>query len=134
MMNDPKDAYSGYDQLFYSRDMQSEVSDHLNTVDVSQEEIDELIKQQIIKRFPRSAEKLEGTYQRSLRLKSYVQSIIDGLSDENKHKKILIISHSVFFKIYTGTWVDLQRPVDALPDDFIYLRNCELYPENKHFP
>ena len=59
------------DELFYCRHMQPELREQFSNK--TQDEIDTLIKGSIVKRFPRSGECLEGTYDRVQEVKDFLK-------------------------------------------------------------
>jgi len=111
-----EDENGRIDELFYTRGFQPELLERFK--ETPQDQIDEIIKEAISERFPRSCEYLEGTYDR-------VQEVKKQLKESNE--KTLVVTHKVLLKFWTGKWDGMQRPFVSLPSEFASINNCELF-------
>jgi hypothetical protein len=53
-----------------------------------------------------------------------------------ENSKVVCIAHSYYFKWWTGKW---NKPLDdyetiPMPDDSVWLDNCQFLPDNDNFP
>lgn len=127
-----KEGTQEIDEIFYTRGYQPEVQEKFQGK--TQDEIDEVIIEFAQKRFPRASEYLEGTYDRCQDVKKFVKHRLETRPQEAQNKKILIVTHSVFLKFWTGRWDGMPRPFKALAESYQQVRNCEFYADTVDFP
>ncbi|CAI2375535.1 unnamed protein product [Moneuplotes crassus] len=116
-----------YDELFYSKDFQPEVSERFKGM--SKKTIDHLIMEAARDNFPKAAENLESTCDRTQRVKDYVKNHIQTRSPEKANKKILLITHCVTLRIWMGNWSGMSKPYQDFPKNTYWVCNCEFYPD-----
>jgi broad specificity phosphatase PhoE len=109
------------DELFYLRGLPEEIQERIKGK--TQVEANDIFKESIRARFPRSGEVLEGTYDRVFAFRNQIEQHLAQRPKKDQHKKILVVSHSVLLKFWTGTWEGAERPYASLPDDWVQVRN-----------
>ncbi|CAI2375142.1 unnamed protein product [Moneuplotes crassus] len=112
-----------YNELFYCRDIQPELRSQFQGK--SKQEIEQLIRASSEERFPKSAEIVEGTYDRVQKVKKYIEKHIKNRLPEDQYKKVLVITHSLLLKVWLGNWSGMERPFTSLPKETRLVKNCE---------
>ncbi|CAI2375738.1 unnamed protein product [Moneuplotes crassus] len=124
-----RDEYGQCNELFYCKDMQPEL--RVKFRGKTRDEIEQLIRESAEQRFPRTSELLECTYDRVKRVKKYIKKHIRNRDERDQHKKVLVITHSLLLKVWTGSWAGMTRPYKGLPNDSLLFSNCEFHPDTK---
>jgi broad specificity phosphatase PhoE len=80
-------------------------------------QIDQIIKEEIIRVFPERVEITDGTYERCQQVKKYVRGVLQ------EHQKVLLVTHSNFIRTWTGDWTEMTRPFTKLPKKNVSVAN-----------
>ena len=91
--------------------------------------------------FPKRAESNRSALERIGRAKKYIHSLLQSkLSDSSgtfsEDSKIVVVSHGVICRLWTGKWDKPLEEYDEIPMASTYkvLKNWQLYADNINFP
>ena len=91
--------------------------------------------------FPKRAESNRSALKRISKTKKYIHSLLQSkLSDSSgtfsEDSKIVVVSHGVIWRLWTGKWEKPLEEYDEIPmaNSYEKLKNCQLYADNINFP
>jgi hypothetical protein len=129
-----RDNVGELETQYYARDFRPDLSEKVEGL--SKYELDLVLCDDISQTFPKSIEKMSYTNGRVQLMKQFMRDFIqnDHLETVTSEGKIGIVGHSYFFKLWTGLWYDEQLMYRKQPKEYVWLENCELFPDVFNFP
>jgi broad specificity phosphatase PhoE len=110
------------DKFFYIRNFQKEIRIELEKCK-THEEIQDILREVVLERYPESPEDIDGTYERVQEMKDYIRMYLN----KNQNEKILVVAHGELFRIWTADWKELKRPYIDYPEENLIFENCQFY-------
>lgn len=88
----------------------------------------EAFQESISESFPEPFEHIYSTYTRTEKMKDFIRETHGDSTD-----RILMVGHSMYFKLWSGTWVDPLTRGKQQPDKCEWLSNVEFLADDKNF-
>ena len=127
-----------FDDLYYTQPFHPDLKAKIKGL--SKVDADLKLCDDIPQKFPKSIEFFHDTNGRVHGFKQFLLYQHKELIRESDREtainnpKIAIVGHSYFFKLWTGVWHDPLRFFRKQPNEYVWLENCEMFPDVFNFP